>query len=55
MEEKEILEKMRQAKPSWKEDDKGIKGDAVVISNTKANLNWETKVTIRRPNIELAN
>lgn len=39
------------AKPGWQSDGKGIRGDVVQISNSKAQLNWETKVVYRRPEL----
>lgn len=47
----EELKALADAKPSWMQDGLGVKGDVVKVSNTKGNLNWESKVVYRRPEL----
>src|ERR1700722_1448815 len=44
-----LLQALKDAKPSWQEDGLGIRGIPVVVTNTKANLNWDPVPVFRRP------
>lgn len=47
----EELTALRDAKPSWMRDGLGFRGDVVQVSNTKAKLDFESKVVYRRPEL----
>lgn len=47
----EELAALRDSKPSWMKDGLGFRGDVVQVSNTKANLDFESKVVYRRPEL----
>jgi len=47
----EEMRALRDAKPSWMKDGLGFRGDVVQVSNTKADLNFESKVVYRRPEL----
>jgi hypothetical protein len=47
-----LLQALKDAKPSWMEDGLGIRGIPVVVTNTKAQLEWDSSVTFRRPVID---
>lgn len=47
----EELEALAKAKPTWMTDGKGFAGDIVKVSNSKANLNWESTIVYRRPEL----
>lgn len=47
----EELRALQEAKASWQKDGKGARGDAEMISHTKSNLNFTTKVNYRRPEL----
>lgn len=47
----EELAALQRAQPSWRIDGLGMKGDSTPISNTKANLVWDSQVTFRRPEL----
>lgn len=47
----EEMSALRDAKPEWVKDGKGVRGDPVIIHNTRAQLVWESKVTYRRPEL----
>jgi hypothetical protein len=47
------LEALKAAQPSWRADNLGVRGVPVTVSSAKANLNWESSVTFRRPVVDL--
>lgn len=51
--DKEVFAALRDAKPSWMTDGKGIRGDVVVVSNSKADLNWKSVPAFRRANLDV--
>jgi hypothetical protein len=46
------VDTLRETKATWQTDGRGIRGIPVLISNTKANLNWESEVIFRRPVVD---
>lgn len=47
----EEMQALREAKPAWMQDGLGVAGPVVKVSNSKANLDWESKVVYRRPEL----
>ncbi len=45
------LQALTDAKPAWMKDGLGMKGDVQQVSNSKANLVWESTVVYRRPEL----
>jgi hypothetical protein len=47
------LESLRNQKATWQTDGKGIRGDATVVKNTVAKLDWGDAPVQRRANHDL--
>jgi hypothetical protein len=48
-----MLKAMRDQKPSWQTDGKGIRGDAEVVSHQSAQLHWPSSSVARRADPDL--
>lgn len=47
----EEFKALQDAKPFWQKN--GLRDDVIKISNTKANLIWDSKVNYRRPELNI--
>jgi hypothetical protein len=48
-----LIKAMKDQKPSWQTDGKGIRGTADVVSNQSAKLVWPSSAVTRRANPDL--
>jgi hypothetical protein len=48
-----LIKAMKEQKPSWQTDGKGIRGNAEVVSNQTAQLSWPSSAVTRRANPDL--